>query len=405
MDTDTTSAPARRLRNACLVSSLLVTALGLAWWFGDTLWYFDRDGDRGDSSLLSLLPQRLDAALFACFGLAGSFASFSARPRLVLAVAVPQAVAFAGLGGDIGVLMILGYVIALTFPVALVGSLVWGASRSRAAAAGLTVLVLVAGSALAASGRVDLHSLQELGEGLASAVRTNVLPHLVVAGFVAHGLLWAALGVRAARERRGACVSCGRDDLTGSDPRWRVPVTLLAVACALPYGLLRLTWLTGAPWGMTDAELDAEPGIRVMGLLLGLAGIAGAVLTLGLLQRWGRVFPTWIPFVGGRKVPILFPTLTAGTVGAVMAVAGRSMLQSFLLDLDAGGSPNPTYLIVIPLPVWGPALMLAAWGYYLKHRGPCPQCSPDEPVSADLTACAAAADLVSERAPAEGSWR
>lgn len=365
---------ARRLRIAAATMSFLIAGLGLAWWMGDTLWYFDREGERGEISMLALVPQPVDAALFLVLGALGVATALAGRGRTVVAVAAVQTVVFAMLAGDIGVLMVLGYLVAIAFPVLLVTTLLWGAARSRAAAVGLGVLVVTAGAALAASGRIDATSLRELGEGLRSGASTNLLPHLVVAGCVAHGLIWAVLGVRAHRETLAACVACGRRGAAEPTASWRVPVTLVAVACALPYGLLRLTWLTGSPWGMSEAELDAEPGIRVMGLLLGLAGLAGAALTVGLLRPWGRVFPSWMPRIGGRPVPLLFPTLTAGVVGAVMAVAGRSMVQQYVLDRLDGGSPDAMYLVLIPLPLWGPALMLAAWGYYLHARGTCPAC-------------------------------
>lgn len=368
------SSPDRRLRIAAATSSLLIAGLGLAWCLGDALWYFDRDGERGEISALALVPQIVDAVLFLVLGALGVATALAGRGRTLVAVAAVQALGFAVLAGDVGVLMVLGYLIALAFPVVLVTTLLWGAARSRTAALALGALVVTVGAALAASGRIDATSLRELGNGLGSGVRTNLLPHLVVAAFVAHGLVWAVLGVRTHRSSIDACVSCGRRGAGEGAARWRVPVTLVAAACALPYGLLRLTWLTGSPWGMTDAELEAEPGIRVMGLLLGLAGLAGATLTIGLLRPWGRVFPRWLPRLGGRPVPVLFPTLTAGIVGAVMAVAGRSMVQQYVLDRLDGGSPEGLYLVLIPMPLWGPALMLAAWGYYLHARGTCSAC-------------------------------
>ena len=374
--TTTTSPPhtRSRLQSWAALTSVLIAALGLAWWFGDVLWRFDNGTSRGDTSLLSLVPQRVVAALFVTLGALG-VATAVARPgRRVGAVAAVQIVAFVGLAADMSVLVLLGYLTALAFPLLLVGCLVWGASRSRAAAIGLAALGLIASAALTLSGRIDADALRELGPGLASGLRNNLLPDLVIALFVAHGLVWAVLGVRAVRRQRGACDSCGRDDDAGVFLGWRGPVTLLAAACALPYGLLRLTWLTGMPWGMSDAELEAEPGMRLMGLLLGLAAIAGATLTIGLLRPWGQVFPRWVPRLGGRDVPVLFPTLTAGIIGAVMAVAGRSMVQSFVAGSADGEDPHTAYLFLIPLPLWGPALMLAAWGYYLHARGACAAC-------------------------------
>jgi hypothetical protein len=93
--------------------------------------------------------------------------------------------------------------------------------------------------------------------------------------------------------------------------------------------------------------LTAEPEIRLHGLLLGLAALAGAVLTTGLISRWGEVWPRWVPVVRGRPVPVAAVPLS------VMVVA----------------SGSPVLLLVFPFLVWGPALGAAVLAYALRRRG------------------------------------
>lgn len=64
---------------------------------------------------------------------------------------------------------------------------------------------------------------------------------------------------------------------------------------------------------------------------------AGAVLTLGLIRRWGRVAPSWVPLVGGRRVPRWLP-----------------------VELDGNWAFAGTYPVFL---LWGVSLLLAAAGY------------------------------------------
>ncbi|WP_154402736.1 hypothetical protein [Nocardioides speluncae] len=360
-----------RSRIAVAVSSTVIALLGMSWLMGDTFWFFERYGDREGLSLLTLIPQEVAGAIAIGCALAG-FAALRSHGREFIWFGIAQALLFTVVAGDIGVLIILGYLMALLFPVLLVAALAWGAHRSRAARMAVGLIVVALPLVVVLSGAFDGEAMRNLGSGIVTGLKNNVLSHLVVAVLIAHGLTWAWAAVAERRAVRRACVACGRGDGSGpSAARWATPVTLLAAACALPYGLIRLTWFTDWPIGMPDSELDAEPGIRVMGILLGLAGLAGATLTIGLLRRWGRIFPSWMPFFGGRVVPVLFPTLTAGTVGVVMAVAGRSMVQQVIYE----GKPEDWLIVAaLPFPIWGPALMLAAYAYYLRYRGRCGQC-------------------------------
>jgi hypothetical protein len=133
--------------------------------------------------------------------------------------------------------------------------------------------------------------------------------------------------------------------------------------CALPYGLHRLTWLTPWPIGMDPAELAAHPEMRLHGLLLGLASLAGALLTLGLISRWGEVWPRWMPVVRGRPVPVAAAVVPGALVAALFTAAAIPMP---LMWIAAG---EPWVVLVFPFPVWGPALGAAVLAYALRRRG------------------------------------
>ncbi len=138
---------------------------------------------------------------------------------------------------------------------------------------------------------------------------------------------------------------------------------IVAAVCAMPYGLVRLTWLT--PWvsGGDAAELAATPEMRLHGLLLGLAALAGALLTTGLVARWGEVWPRWMPVVRGRRVPLAAAVVPGTLVAALFTVSAVPMA---LMSIQKGALWG---LLVFPFPVWGPALGLAVLGYVLRRRG------------------------------------
>ncbi len=72
------------------------------------------------------------------------------------------------------------------------------------------------------------------------------------------------------------------------EPRWGRAVTWLAAVLALPYPLVRLAWAMGTPLGVPAGYVEAEDlgGVALLGLVL--PALIGAVLTLGLIQGWGR---------------------------------------------------------------------------------------------------------------------
>ncbi|WP_082083617.1 hypothetical protein [Paenibacillus beijingensis] len=70
-----------------------------------------------------------------------------------------------------------------------------------------------------------------------------------------------------------------------------------AFILSFPYPLLKIYWsLGGTLWGGQNFGHHSAFGkILVFG--------ASALLSLALVQRWGRIFPRWVPFFAGKKVP------------------------------------------------------------------------------------------------------
>ena len=150
-----------------------------------------------------------------------------------------------------------------------------------------------------------------------------------------------------------------------------------------------------------------ESGIWIAGLFLATFGLVGAVLMLGLVQRWGEVFPRWMIGLAGRRVPIALAVVPASLASVLLIVGGIGIwsgLAQMVANLVAVGGEDigiiggiifqvgPTLLF----PVWGAALAVATLGYYYRRRGPCSVCGRGAGTPADAPAGAYQAPLAEQ---------
>lgn len=207
------------------------------------------------------------------------------------------------------------------------------------------------------------------------------------------GFLWLAATVCYGRRSGGACLYCGRRDgpegrqRPNQAARWGRIAVYVAMVAPVFYALTRYAWALGFPLGMSEEYLrrGQESGMWTSGLFLATFGLVGAVLTLGLVQRWGEVFPRWMIGLAGRRVPIALAVVPASLASVLLIVGGIAIwagLDQMVANLVAGGAEDmeiigavifelgPTLLF----PVWGVALAVATLGYYYRRRGPCSVC-------------------------------
>jgi hypothetical protein len=149
----------------------------------------------------------------------------------------------------------------------------------------------------------------------------------------------------------------------------------VAVAVPLAYAVTRYAWLAGIPLGVSDRMLRDlhDSGAVWAGGGLATGAVAGAVLTLGLVQRWGEVFPRWMPWLRGRRVPIKLAVIPAAYVTAIIMPAGLDLLT---LPSMFGNQDHSAWLVIPQAlwPLWSVALGVATYAYYLRRRGACRQC-------------------------------
>jgi hypothetical protein len=208
------------------------------------------------------------------------------------------------------------------------------------------------------------------------------------------GFLWLAATVSYSRQSGDACLYCGRRDgpegWTSPDnaARWGRIAVYVAMVAPVFYALTRYAWALGFPLGMSEELFrPGQESGKWIGAALSLGNfiLLGAFLMLGLVQRWGEVFPRWMIGLAGRRVPIALAVVPASIVSVLLIVGGIGIwsgLDQMAANLAAIGvegirliweiavQVGPTLLF----PVWGVSLAVATLGYYYRRRGPCSVC-------------------------------
>lgn len=360
-------AAARLLRPfavLALAASGAIAVLGLAWWLVPGSIPYTAPGPLAyallDATQFAAVVVATGAVgvLLACVALTPG--ALGRRAPLVAAAAAVLALAVIAVLGDAGTVAFAGYLFG--FSAVIAGVLTTAVLVVRAPRLGVPLLALLAALVGVAAWWAGLTwdgvtgFLAKFGAGIVD----NALPIVVSAVSVAAVLGWAAVAVVAGRTTRE--VRAFESWLV----RHRRAVTVLAALGPLPYAVVRASWLT--PWPLfAPAADELPPEVLATGLMLGSGAAAACVLTLGLVLPWGRVFPRWMPRVGGRPVPArlaVVPGLAAATIITVSAV------PVFLLSLDASSLVDVVVFdLVLPLWFWGPMLALAVWAYAADRRG------------------------------------
>ena len=211
--------------------------------------------------------------------------------------------------------------------------------------------------------------------------------------FAPLALALSALSAGAARglgraERRSATVGAGgrtepghRRSLSafsGPPPRWARRAATVAALTTVPSGLWRTSMVVGVPVGASDEVLAAHYGfpgwgtVYVFGLTTLLVSLS--LLTLGLVQGWGEVFPRWMPLVGGRDVPPRVAVIPAGTGAVLLTLLWASVFSNVGQIWDLYGLEGAARALMVacysPLILWGPLLGAVTVSYARRRAHP-----------------------------------
>ncbi|MFI8946434.1 hypothetical protein ACIGO6_07920 [Streptomyces sp. NPDC053750] len=155
--------------------------------------------------------------------------------------------------------------------------------------------------------------------------------------------------------------------------RWAVLAAHTTALLTLPTGLWRVLLAAGQPAGYTDAGYEAMgvtgwTAVYVVGL--SVASEALALLTLGLVRPWGEVVPRWMPWIGGRTVPVMAAVVPAG-LGAVALTALWTPFAWWWSVPHPDMTPLGDALVglaYLPLVAWGPLLGAVTFSYHRRRR-------------------------------------
>ena len=129
-----------------------------------------------------------------------------------------------------------------------------------------------------------------------------------------------------------------------------------------------------------SGDLPAWLPLGVYVVLLSLASEALAFTAVGLVARWGEVFPRWIPGLAGRRVPISFAAIPAALGATVLTLLSTWVAITAALGVNVQGEEPDVKLLTFdtwegtlvvltysPLLAWGP-LLAALTVAYVRRR-------------------------------------
>lgn len=187
------------------------------------------------------------------------------------------------------------------------------------------------------------------------------VPTLVLLGGVIAGVCFAVLARRSWPTGRSGPLSDRRLARLGH------VATYTAAAVPVVYATTRIAWAMGIPLGLTEEFLRSVQPIVHIGLGLGLFALLGSVLTPGLVQRWGEVFPRWVPGLGGTPVPVGLAVNTALAVSVLVGSAGCA----FVRLMAQGGIPMAPDGAIDQIGAWLPEMLWPLWGASLATAALC----------------------------------
>ena len=200
------------------------------------------------------------------------------------------------------------------------------------------------------------------------------------------GVSWALYAIWFGRRARNACPRCGRNESTPpflrpeNAARWGRWAVVISIFPPAIYALTRYAWAVGLPLGVSSEFLtlsDHDPTIFIAGAFMATFALGGAALTLGLTQRWGEVIPQWIPWLGGRPVPIAAAVVPPSAAALLLTSGGVNWLRGMAQGAFPPGALSEDWATTAPgalFGLWGIALGIATYAYVVRRRGTCPRC-------------------------------
>ena len=137
------------------------------------------------------------------------------------------------------------------------------------------------------------------------------------------------------------------------------------VACALPYLLLKIVWITGGHLGVADPALMREPSMVTLNAVTAVMDVMAIALALAFTHQRGVGIPAWL----------LLPPMWVATgllSRFVVAVPVVMVVQAFAREstrVPAGGPVQPWVFLVVYAGFTGMGIgLVLAFGLYARAR-------------------------------------
>ncbi|MEV0272208.1 hypothetical protein AB0H43_25815 [Hamadaea sp. NPDC050747] len=172
-------------------------------------------------------------------------------------------------------------------------------------------------------------------------------------------------------------------------PRWARIAAVVVPLTVVPSSLWRISGWTlhlpivyGGPAVFAGQDRTLGMPTSVYVVLLSVFSEVVAFAAVGLVARWGEVFPRWIPALRGRRVPPLAAIVPAAAGAALLTVIWTAALLTVPFSRTITGRPmtvpDPLTLhhwkgilavaMYLPLVVWGPLLGALTVAYWRRRR-------------------------------------
>jgi hypothetical protein len=119
----------------------------------------------------------------------------------------------------------------------------------------------------------------------------------------------------------------------------RLIVGYAAIAFMLPYLALKIAWISGAPVGMHNKSLVAEPSMLALNILTFCMDAAAILLALTFTHNWGLRAPAW---------PTLFPMWVGTGFLAPIAIAWPIIILARTLEPGSDHRPSSAPAMLEP---------------------------------------------------------
>lgn len=169
-------------------------------------------------------------------------------------------------------------------------------------------------------------------------------------------------------------------------PLWARRTAVLVPFLVLPSSVWRIAVCTfhapivrGLP-ADASGNLPSWLPLEIYVVLLSLASELLAFTAVGLVARWGEVFPGWIPGLRGRRVPPLVAVVPAAVGATVLTLITTWVAITLPLGLTVRGDAISYHLLTFhnwqgilaiaaygPLLAWGPLLGALAVAYHRRR--------------------------------------